>query len=135
MTGEAAIGADAEMPMVGAQVFFTGLAGGARATTDPGINRYAAADVGAFCPFTGAFNDAGNLVTERKRQRTIFGYVEAFVGAEREIAVLQMQIRVAHAASLDAHQHFGTAWRRTIDHGLAKRLTVGDKRLPAHFCH
>ncbi len=40
MAGEAAIDADADMPMVGAQVFFTGLAGGARATTDPGINRY-----------------------------------------------------------------------------------------------
>ena len=135
MTGKAAIGADAEMMMVGAQVFITGLAGCTRATSDPRINRNALANGRALRGFTDAFYDTGNLVTERKRQRAIFGYVEALVGAEGEIAVLQMQIRVAYAAPLDAHQHFSAVRRRTIDHGLAKRLAVSDKRLAAHFCH
>src|SRR5580692_4625740 len=74
-------------------------------------------------------------MAEREWQRTILRNVEPLVVAERKIAVLQMQVRMAHAAALDAHQHFAAARRRTIHDGLAERLAVSDQRLAVHFCH
>jgi hypothetical protein len=135
VAGEAAVGVDAKMPVIGAEVFVTSLACRTRAASDPWIDRDALPDGRSFCAFTEAFDDAGNLVTKRKGERAIFGYVEALVVAESEVAVLQMQIRVANATSLDAYQHFGAARRGAIDHGFAERLTIGDKRLPAHLRH
>jgi len=135
MAGKAAICGDAEMMMGGAHILFAGTASRAGATADPGIDRDAAADGGAFGVGSGAFDHAGDLVAEREWQGTILGDVEPLVVAERKIAVLQMQVRMAHAAARDAHQHFAAARRRAIHDGFAKRLAVSDQRLAVHFCH
>ena len=135
VAGKAAVGGDAEMMMVGAQVLLAGTAGRAGAAADPGIDRDAVADHRAFGIRSCAFDHAGDLMAERERQRAILGDVEPLVVAEREIAVLQMQVGMAHAAAFDAHQHFAAARRRTIDDGLAERLPVSDQRLAMHFRH
>ena len=72
-------------------------------------------------------------MAERERQRAAGGDVELLVVAEREIAVLQMQVGMAHAAALDAHEHFVAARRRAVDDGFAERFAVGDERLAAHL--
>ena len=79
--------------------------------------------------------DAGDLVAEREWQRAARGDVELLVAAEREIAVLQMQVGMADAAALDAHQHFAAARGGAVDDGFAQRLPVGDERLAVHFRH
>src|SRR6202030_3980378 len=100
---------EAEIMRGGAHILFGGTASRAGATADPRIDRDATADGGALGVRSGAFDHAGDLVAEREWQRPIFGEVEPLVVAERKIAVLQMQVRMAHAAALDAHQHFGPA--------------------------
>ena len=52
-----------------------------------------------------AFDHAGDLVAERERQRAALAHVELLAVAEREIAVLHVQVGMADAAALDAHQH------------------------------
>jgi hypothetical protein len=42
---------------------------------------------------------------------------------------------MAHAAALDAKEHFAAARGGAIDHGLAQRLPVGDERLAVQFGH
>src|SRR6202030_1320683 len=76
-----------------------------------------------------------DLMAERERQLAAGGDVEPFVVAEREIAVLQVQVGMAHAAALDAQEHFVAAGCRTVDEGFAERLAVGDERLTAHLGH
>ncbi len=133
--GEAAIDGDAEMAVRGAQILLAAAARRASAATDPGIDRDAAADGRAVGFVSRGFDHAGDLVSERERQRAVLGDVEPLVAAEQEIAVLQMQVGMAHAAALDAHQHFAAARRGAVDHGLAERLPVGDERLAVHFGH
>src|SRR5579862_9801726 len=135
MAGEAAIGIDAEVAMGGAQVFFTSAADGAGAAADPGIHGDAAADRCAVGFVAGAFDHAGDFVSERERQSAILGDIEPPLAAELEITVLQMQVGMTHATTLDPYQHFAATWRRTIDHGLAERLSVGDQRLAVHLSH
>src|SRR5579864_2884480 len=92
MAGKAAVRANAEMMMGGAQILLAGTAGRAAAAADPRIDRDAVADGRAFGIRTCAFDHAGDLVTERERQRAILGDVEPLVVAERKVAVLQMQV-------------------------------------------
>ena len=68
VAGKAAICGDAEMMMGGAHVLFAGTASRAGAAADPGIDRDAAADGGAFGVRSGAFDHAGDLVAEREWQ-------------------------------------------------------------------
>ena len=121
--------------MAGAQVFFARPASSALAAANPGIDRNALANYRSVGRLSRAFDYTGDLMPKRERQRTILCDVEAFVGAEREIAILQMQIGVTHAATFDAHQHLAAARRRTIHDGFAKRLAVGDQRLAVEFRH
>ena len=74
-------------------------------------------------------------MTERERQGASGADVELLVAAEGEIAILQVQIGMAHAATLNAHQHFAAAWRWALDDGLAERLPVGGERLAVHLAH
>ena len=132
---KSAIGRDAEMTMIGAQVLFSRDARRAGAAPDPWIDRDAMANRGVLGLLAHALDHAGDLVPERKRQRAAGGHVELFVATQREIAVLQMQVGMADAATLDAHQHFAAARRGAVHDGLAKRLPIGDERLAMHFGH
>src|SRR6202023_4057499 len=73
VAGKAAVCGDAEMMMGGAHVLFAGTASRAGATADPGIDGDAAADGGAFGIRPGAFDHAGDFMSERERQRAILG--------------------------------------------------------------
>ena len=102
---------------------------------DPWINRHAMADGHVLGLRAGAFDDSGDLVPEREWQRAACGHVELFVPTQREVAVLQMQVGMAYAATLDAHQHFAAARRGAVHDRLAERLAVGNERLAMHFSH
>src|SRR6202008_2600515 len=83
---ETAIDGDAQMMMCGAHILFAGATSRAGAAANPGIHRDLSSDLGAVGGFPGRFDDAGDLVPKRKRQSAVFGDIEAFLAAEREIA-------------------------------------------------
>src|ERR1700722_1578327 len=130
----AAIYHDAEMSRLGAEILVAVTARRANATTDPGIDGDPAPrrDVGLR---TRRLDHAGDLVAEGERQRTAGADVELLVGGELEEAVLDMQVRMADAAPLDAHQHFAALRLRAIDHGLAQGGALGNERLAAQLGH
>ncbi len=135
MRGIAAVDGDAEVMMIGAQILVAGAAGGACAAADPWIDRDAMADHRAVGRVAGGFNSAGDLMAERERQRAVFGDVELLAAAQIEIAVLDVQVGMADAATFHAHQNFAAARGRAIRDGLAQRLTIGDERLAMKFAH
>ena len=53
----------------------------------------------------------------------------------RKIAILDVQVGVAHATAFDAHQDFVTTWLRAFHHRLAQGRGIGDKRLAMHHGH
>ena len=132
--GEPAVDLDAEMARRGAEIFLPGLARGAFAAADPGKHRGRCADfhirVGA-----GLLDDAGDLVAEREGEGAPRRHVELLVAAEAEIAVVQMQVGVAHAATADPHQHLGAARLRRFHDRLAQRRRIGGHRLADHAGH
>ena len=117
--------------MVRAQILFAAETRRANPAADPRIDGNAAADDRGVGVGADAFDHAGDLMTERERQGASGADVELLVAAEGEIAILQVQIGMAHAATLNAHQHFAAAWRWALDDGLAERLPVGGERLAA----
>jgi hypothetical protein len=58
-------------------------------------------------------------VAEREGQRAAGTDIELLVAAELEIAVVDVQIGMAHAAALDADQDFAPSRLRAIDDRLA----------------
>src|SRR4029077_12558307 len=93
------------------------------------------AGLGARGVRAGALDHAGDLVAEREGQGTSLGDVALLVAAEREVAVLHVQVGMAHAAALDPHQHLAAARLGRIDDGLAQRRRVGDERLADELGH
>src|SRR5262245_53414047 len=53
--------------------------------------------------------------------------VEFLVAGEPEVSVQHVQVGVAHAAPLDAHQYLGTLRHWTVDNGFDQRRPVGDE--------
>src|ERR1700733_5384748 len=135
MRRKAAIGGDAEMMMRGAQILLTGAASGAFPAADPRVDRHAAANSRAAGSLSRGFDHAGDLVPKCERQRAVLGNVEPLVAAQREIPILQMQVGMAHAAALNAHENLAAARGRAIRHRLTERLAISDKRLTAKFTH
>src|SRR5215472_3655130 len=132
---ETAVSGDAKMMMRRAHVLFAGATSRTGAAADPRIDRDFAADDAAVGTFTCGFDDSSNFMPQRKRQSAVFGDVEAFIAAEREIAVLHVQIRMAYPAAGHADQNLGAARRRTIRNRFAQRLPISDKRLAAKLAH
>ena len=101
----AAVHHDAEMSCLGAQVLVAVAARRTFAAADPRIDRDLAPrrDVGLR---TRCLDHAGDLMAESERQRAAGADVELPVGGELEEAVLDVQVGMADAAPLDAHQHF-----------------------------
>ena len=107
------------MAVVRAEILLAGLAGRAFAAADPGIDRDRCAELRVLGVGTGALDDAGDLMAEREGQRAARADVELLAVAEREIAVLHVQVGMAHAAALDAHQHLAAVRLRAVDDGFA----------------
>jgi hypothetical protein len=86
--------------------------------TDPGIDGDLAT---GFCAgiWSRAFDDAGNFVAERERQRATGADIEFLAVAEQEEAILHMQIGMADAAALNSHQDLGALRTWRIHNGLA----------------
>ncbi len=121
--------------MFRAQILLAGAARRAIAAADPGIDRDAPAHACAGSIRAGGFNHSGNLVTERERQHAVLGDVEPLVAAEREIAVLHMQVGMADPATLDADEDFGAVRPGAVHDRLAERLAISDQRLAAQLRH
>src|ERR1041385_8033798 len=93
---ESAVDRDAKVMMRRTHVLFAGAAGGTGAAADPWINRDFATENNAVGVFTCGLDDAGNLMAKRKRQNAVFADIEPPIAAEREVAVLHVEVRVAH---------------------------------------
>ena len=125
--GEAAVDGDAEKALLDAEILVAIGAVAALAAADPGEHRLLLADqilrnVGA-----DFVDDARDLVAERERQRHAARGVELLAAAEIGVAVLDVQIGVAEAAALDAHQHLAALRLRRVDDGLAQRRIEFDQ--------
>ena len=107
--------------MVDAEIFLAGAAGGAGAAADPGIDRDACAGRDA------AASGPARSITPAISWPSVNGSVrpardvELLAVAEREIAVLHVQVGMADAAALDAHQHLAARGLGTVGDGLAQR--------------
>jgi hypothetical protein len=108
--GEAAIDGNTEIAIVSAQILLAVAADGAGPRTNPGINGNTAADDRRIDVAADAFDHAGDFMTECEGQGASGAGIELLVGAEGEVAVLQVQVGMANAAAFDAHQDFSTAW-------------------------
>ena len=86
----------------------------------------------ALCLGTGRLDGAGDLVAEGEGQRPVAAHVELLPAAEIEVAVLQVDVGVAHAAVGDAQQHLGALRLRRRGLGGLQRLAVLDQRLAMH---
>src|SRR6516164_2467759 len=129
-----AVDGDAEMAWRRAQVFLAVPASRAGSATDPWKDRDPAPPcdrgVGA-----GFLHHAGDLVAEREGQRAAGTDIELLVAAELEIAVVDMQVGMAHAAALDSDQDFAPPRLRAIDDRLAQRCAIGHERLAKQLGH
>ena len=88
---------------VRAQILFAAETRRANPAADPRIDGNAAADDRGVGVGADAFDHAGNLMTEREGQGASRADVKFLIAAEGEIAILQVQIGMAHAATLNAH--------------------------------
>ena len=93
---KAAVDGDAEVAMVRAQILFAADTRRANPAADPRIDGNAAADDRGVGVGADAFDHAGDLMTERERQGASGADVELLVAVEGEIAILQVQIGMAH---------------------------------------
>src|SRR5690349_3897172 len=130
-----AVDRDAKMVMRGAHVLFPGAACRTSVAADPRIDRDFAAENDAVGIFAGSLDDAGNLVPKRKRQSAVFADIKAPVAAQRKIAVLHVEIRVAHPAASHPDQNLGAARRRTLGQRLAQRLPISGPGLGTKLGH
>ena len=129
MGGKAAVDGDSEMTRRAAEVFLA-------ARGRPRRRRSQSRDRpqrGGRCirlgRFARAFDHAGDLMAERERQRASRATSSFLSSAEREIAVLQVQVGMAHAATLNAHQHFVAAGCGQSTTVSQSGVAVGDERL------
>ena len=65
-------------------------------------------------------------------QRAVAAHVELLAAAQIEIAVLQVDVGVAHAAVRDAQQHLGAQRLGRGGFRGLQRLAVVDERLAVH---
>ncbi len=135
MAGEAAVDGDAEKALLDAQILIAVEAVAALAAADPGEYRLLGADqilrdIGA-----DFLDDAGDLVSERERQRHAARGIELLAAAEVGIAVLDMQVGMAQSATLDADQHLPALRLRRFDDGFAQGRIELDQRLATHQRH
>ncbi len=135
VAGEAAVDGDAEEALLDAEVLVAVLAIAALAAADPWEDGFPGADEAGCYVRADFVDDAGDLVAEREGQRHAARGVELLAAAEIGIAVLDVQVGMAEAAALDAHQHFAASRLGRVDDGLAQRRIELDQGLPTHQRH
>src|SRR6202012_5779435 len=116
----AAVDRDAEEALLDAEVLVAIGAVAALAAADPGKHRALLADQLPGHVRPDLVDDAGDLMAERERQGHAARGVELLAAAEIGVAVLDVQVGMAQAAALDAHQDLASLrfWR--VDDGLAQ---------------
>ena len=125
VAGETAVDGNAEKALLGAEIFIAIEAVAALAAADPREHRYLFSDQALRNIRTCFLDHAGDLVSQRERQRHAARGVELLAAAEVGITVLDMQIGMAQPATLDADQHFAShaasayrRWFRTAAHRI-----------------
>src|SRR5688500_9271750 len=98
MCGEAAIDRDAELARRVTEDFIPAHASRTDAATDPRIDRNSPSKFNAISIGADAIDDTGDLVAERERQLATGRDIKVLALAHVEVAVLQMDIGVTHAA-------------------------------------
>ena len=127
VAGETAVDRDAEEALLDAEIFVAVETVAALAAADPGEHRLLRADQVLRNIGADFLDDAGDLVSQRERQRHAARGVELLAAAEIGIAVLDMQIGMAQPAALDADQHFPALRLRRLDDGFAQRRIEFDQ--------
>src|SRR5438105_6897721 len=134
MRGIATGAVDAEDAAPGnAVVVLTCLAHGALAAADPGEHQALLADPDALRLRSERFDDTERLVAEGEGQHAAaLLHVEALAAAQIEVALPDVQIRVAYAFAGDAHQHFAAFRLRRGRQHFLERLAVLDDLVADH---
>ena len=105
-----------------AQMLVAGLAQRTLAAADP-RKHDAPGAFGDITRFRSDRNDGtGDLVTERARRRDDACQVELVSAAEVEIAVGEVHVAVADAATIDFEEHFAALWLRRVPARFDQRL-------------
>ena len=130
--GKAAVAVHADRLRPGAQVLATGDAGAALSAAEPGIDDALVAELHVLR--IGAERDHGarDLVAHRARQRHALAHVQALAVAEVVVAVVQVQVGVAHTAVADLQQHFAALRRGCVAQRLGQRFAEGLDRVADH---
>src|SRR5664280_1534171 len=135
MAGEAAVDGDAEEALLEAEILVAIGAVAALAAADPGKYRLLLADQVLRSVGADFLDDAGDLVSQRERQRHAAGGIEPLAAAEIGIAVLDMQVGMAQPAALDADQDFLGRRLRRVDDGFTQWRIEFDPGLTSHERH
>src|SRR5262245_9253508 len=106
-------------PARGAVVVLPGLADRALAAADPGMHQTLLADQALGRLRADRLDDAEGLVAQRERRHAAaLLHVEALAAAELEVALPDVQVRVAHPRARDAHQDFAALGLRRFGNHL-----------------
>ena len=127
MAGKTAVDGHAEKTLLDAEIFVAVQTVAALAAADPREYRFLRADQVLRNIRTDFLDDAGDLVSERERQRHAARGVELLAAAEVGVTVLDMQIGMAQSATLDADQDFLALRLRRVDDGFAQRRIEFDQ--------
>src|SRR6202020_1776564 len=135
MSSAAAIDADAEKALLGAEIFIARQTVAALAAADPWENRTLSADQILRHVRADFLDGAGDLVAEGEGQCHAARGVELLAAAEIGIAVLDVKVGMAKSAALDPDQNFPPLGLRCVDDGFAQRRIKLDQRLATHERH
>src|SRR5215471_19096083 len=91
---EAAVDGDSEMTRCRANILLACFARAALAAADPRIDRDRAAQRHVLRVRAGALDASGDLVAECEWKPPTAGHVQSLVGAELEVSILHMQVRM-----------------------------------------
>jgi hypothetical protein len=105
------------------------------AAADPGKNRFPRTDQLVRYFRTNLLDDAGDLMSQRERQRHATRGVEPLAAAEIGIAILNVKVGMAQSATFDPDQGLPPRWLGRIDDCFAERRIELDQRLASHERH
>ena len=135
VAGVTAVHLNADLARLRAQMFVAPLAEHALAATDPRIDDDAPANPDVARVRSRGFDRTFDLMTEREGQGLPACKIELLPRPKIEIAVVEMQVRMAYAAVANADEHFRALRYRQFGHSFAEWNAVVRKRLLYDFGH
>src|ERR1700674_524206 len=118
MAGKAAVDGNPEKPLLDAQILIAIETVAALAAADPGEYRFLCTDQAVRSIGADFLDDAGDLVSQRERQRHAARGIELLAAAEVGVAILDMKVGMAQSAAFDPDQHFPALRLGCLDDGF-----------------